>query len=214
MQAATSAVPPGMGRDPPAHGDGYTYVSSHLSSRRCGPRTRGVQVAVGMGLSCRASLAMQLTRMPGAASHLRRRGGAQEHLAARTEAWVDFMADTGDGGNPTYAVARSLAAPQLPVRAPPTLSDRSDRLPADPVTGGIPPPPPPPLPGGGEISLDHGAPTDSLSCHKRCTPIIHVSSARSSSRQRVVCTARSSFAACSAAPTGADSAQQPSTSGA
>lgn len=28
------------------------------------------------------------------------------------------MADTGDGGNPTYAVARSLAAPELPVQTP------------------------------------------------------------------------------------------------
>ena len=62
-QAATSAVPPGTGREPPADGDGFTY----------------------------------------------------EHLAEREEAWLDFMADTGDGGDPTYAVARALAAPWLPI---------------------------------------------------------------------------------------------------
>jgi hypothetical protein len=28
---------------------------------------------------------------------------------------LDFIADTGDGGNPTYAVARALAAPELVV---------------------------------------------------------------------------------------------------
>ena len=64
-QAATSAVPPGMGRHAPAEGDGFTY----------------------------------------------------EHLADRQELWLDFMADTGDGGDPTYAVARALAAPQLPIAA-------------------------------------------------------------------------------------------------
>lgn len=31
------------------------------------------------------------------------------------EIWFDFIADTGDGGNPTYAVARALAAPELVV---------------------------------------------------------------------------------------------------
>ncbi len=62
--------------------------------------------------------------------------GVQEHLAARTEAWVDFMADTGDGGNPTYAVARSLAAPHLPVRAPPALLNHDERLPARPAADG------------------------------------------------------------------------------
>jgi hypothetical protein len=31
------------------------------------------------------------------------------------ELWLDFIADTGDGGNPTYAVARALAAPELVV---------------------------------------------------------------------------------------------------
>lgn len=48
-------------------------------------------------------------------------GFTYEHLAERDELWVDFMADTGDGGDPTYAVARALAAPQLPIAAPPAL---------------------------------------------------------------------------------------------
>lgn len=29
--------------------------------------------------------------------------------------WLDFIADTGDGGNSTYAVAAALAAPSLTV---------------------------------------------------------------------------------------------------
>lgn len=30
-------------------------------------------------------------------------GFTYEHLAARDEVWWDFVADTGDGGDPTYA---------------------------------------------------------------------------------------------------------------
>ncbi|KAH7429398.1 hypothetical protein KP509_09G046200 [Ceratopteris richardii] len=37
------------------------------------------------------------------------------HLSQREELWFDFMADTGDGGNPTYTVARLLAKPLLNV---------------------------------------------------------------------------------------------------
>ena len=48
-------------------------------------------------------------------------GFTYEHLSEREELWVDFMADTGDGGDPTYAVARALAAPQLPISAPTAL---------------------------------------------------------------------------------------------
>ncbi|KAK9835056.1 hypothetical protein WJX81_007542 [Elliptochloris bilobata] len=44
-----------------------------------------------------------------------------EHLAARKELWLDFCADTGDGGDPTYAVARAMAAPLLHVRVPPRM---------------------------------------------------------------------------------------------
>ena len=35
------------------------------------------------------------------------------HMSGREELWFDFMADTGDGGNSTYTVARLLAQPQL-----------------------------------------------------------------------------------------------------
>ncbi|CAM6089158.1 unnamed protein product [Calypogeia fissa] len=36
-------------------------------------------------------------------------------LSSRKELWFDFMADTGDGGNSTYGVARLLAQPYLQV---------------------------------------------------------------------------------------------------
>lgn len=36
-----------------------------------------------------------------------------EHLSKRDDLWFDFMADTGDGGNSTYSVARLLAQPFL-----------------------------------------------------------------------------------------------------
>ena len=42
-------------------------------------------------------------------------GFTYEHLADRAHLWVDFCADTGDGGDPTYAVARAMAAPNLKV---------------------------------------------------------------------------------------------------
>ena len=35
------------------------------------------------------------------------------HMSGREELWFDFMADTGDGGNSTYTVARLLSQPQL-----------------------------------------------------------------------------------------------------
>lgn len=36
----------------------------------------------------------------------------------RSELWFDFVADTGDGFNSTYSIARSLAQPQLNVKVP------------------------------------------------------------------------------------------------
>ncbi|KAG2491434.1 hypothetical protein HYH03_010220 [Edaphochlamys debaryana] len=42
-------------------------------------------------------------------------GFMYEHLDERDELWIDFMADTGDGGNSTYSVASALAAPGLAV---------------------------------------------------------------------------------------------------
>jgi hypothetical protein len=37
-------------------------------------------------------------------------------------------ADTGDGGNPTYTVARALASPQLNVKVPPALAQQISAL--------------------------------------------------------------------------------------
>ncbi|KAK9823894.1 hypothetical protein WJX72_006230 [[Myrmecia] bisecta] len=45
-----------------------------------------------------------------------------EHLAAKDQLWMDFAADTGDGGDPTYSVARAMAAPLLHVTVPPAMS--------------------------------------------------------------------------------------------
>ncbi|KAK9110489.1 hypothetical protein Sjap_018549 [Stephania japonica] len=38
-----------------------------------------------------------------------------DHFSEKEEIWFDFMADTGDGGNSSYAVARLLAQPSLRV---------------------------------------------------------------------------------------------------
>ena len=38
-----------------------------------------------------------------------------DHLANKEDFWFDFMADTGDGGNSSYAVAKLLAQPNLEV---------------------------------------------------------------------------------------------------
>lgn len=40
-----------------------------------------------------------------------------DHLDEKDELWFDFIADTGDGGNSTYAVARLLAQPSLVIKA-------------------------------------------------------------------------------------------------
>jgi hypothetical protein len=39
-----------------------------------------------------------------------------------------LCADTGDGGNPTYTVARALASPQLNIRVPPALAHQVSAL--------------------------------------------------------------------------------------
>lgn len=38
-----------------------------------------------------------------------------DQLSEKDELWFDFMADTGDGGNSSYAVARLLAQPSISV---------------------------------------------------------------------------------------------------
>jgi hypothetical protein len=40
-----------------------------------------------------------------------------DHLDGKDELWFDFIADTGDGGNSTYAVARLLAQPSLAIKS-------------------------------------------------------------------------------------------------
>lgn len=37
-------------------------------------------------------------------------------FSEKDDLWFDFMADTGDGGNSSYSVARLLAQPSLRVR--------------------------------------------------------------------------------------------------
>ncbi len=41
-----------------------------------------------------------------------------ENFSENEELWFDFMADTGDGGNSTYTVARLLAQPNILVDDP------------------------------------------------------------------------------------------------
>lgn len=40
-----------------------------------------------------------------------------DHFCKRDDLWFDFIADTGDGGNSSYAVARLLAQPSLQIRS-------------------------------------------------------------------------------------------------
>lgn len=61
-------------------------------------------------------------------------GLTYEHLADRDSLWLDFIADTGDGGAATYSVAAALAAPHLRVALPPERRTMLLRR---------PPPPPP-----------------------------------------------------------------------
>lgn len=49
-------------------------------------------------------------------------GFTYEHLAGKEEAWIDFCADTGDGGDPTYSVARCMAAQHVTVEVPEGLT--------------------------------------------------------------------------------------------
>jgi len=35
------------------------------------------------------------------------------HFSEKDDFWFDFMADTGDGGNSSYSIARLLAQPEL-----------------------------------------------------------------------------------------------------
>ncbi|KAJ4785662.1 Calcineurin-like metallo-phosphoesterase superfamily [Rhynchospora pubera] len=50
-----------------------------------------------------------------------------EQFQEKDDLWFDFIADTGDGGNSTYAVARLLAQPSLRVKIKMEDSDASSR---------------------------------------------------------------------------------------
>ncbi|KAF6163941.1 hypothetical protein GIB67_011265 [Kingdonia uniflora] len=45
-----------------------------------------------------------------------------DHFSEKEELWFDFMADTGDGGNSSYAVARLLAQPSIRVNEGDSIS--------------------------------------------------------------------------------------------
>lgn len=218
MQAATSAVPPGMGPDPPAQGDGYTYVSTPLSPCRCGPRARGVQVADVVAFlpqhpgchgvpaaiawmswrSCRNSLDVMaflphsldvlLIRPPNGLWQLKgSRGCRSTWLPARKPGWTSWrtLATAAIPRTPWPAPWRrriSLSAPRPPCRT----AANACLLP-QPLT--VAPPPTP-------VWQDPPDPRHTIrSCglSQCCTSTIHSSSARSSSRQRAVCTACSAF---------------------
>lgn len=53
-----------------------------------------------------------------------------DHFSEKDDFWFDFMADTGDGGNPSYAVARLLAQPKLRLKTSDSTQDlpRGDLL--------------------------------------------------------------------------------------
>jgi hypothetical protein len=52
-------------------------------------------------------------------------GFTYEHLAEQEEAWIDFIADTGDGGDSTYSVARCIAATKITVEIPKEMLEAS-----------------------------------------------------------------------------------------
>eukprot|EP00889_Picochlorum_renovo_P008589 jgi/Picre1/35619/NNA_003080.t1 len=47
-----------------------------------------------------------------------------EHLSEKKELWLDFCADTGDGGNSTYSIARCLAAKRIFVNLPEEMAEK------------------------------------------------------------------------------------------
>lgn len=53
-------------------------------------------------------------------------GYLYEHLSQKKEVWLDFCADTGDGGNSTYSIARCLASPEIKVFMPEEIAANED----------------------------------------------------------------------------------------
>eukprot|EP01018_Ginkgo_biloba_P035206 Gb_09078 [translate_table: standard] len=73
---------------------------------------RMMQASPGNAFTYLIILAFTMTRAQDSAT---KEGFLYDHLSTKTELWFDFMADTGDGGNSTYTVARLLAKPSLRV---------------------------------------------------------------------------------------------------
>eukprot|EP01018_Ginkgo_biloba_P006074 Gb_19683 [translate_table: standard] len=73
----------------------------------------------------RFDMRMMQAAMSRAQASAMKEGFLYDHLSRRGELWFDFMADTGDGGNSSYSVARLLAQPSLKV----SIEDRFDNLP-------------------------------------------------------------------------------------
>jgi hypothetical protein len=55
-------------------------------------------------------------------------GPRADPAAARDELWIDYIADTGDGFNPTYAIAYAASQPQLRLGTPPVRTERGQLL--------------------------------------------------------------------------------------
>lgn len=51
-----------------------------------------------------------------------------DHFSEKEDLWFDFMADTGDGGNSSYTVARLLAQPSIRAKDSSHVLPRGDLL--------------------------------------------------------------------------------------
>lgn len=73
----------------------------------------------------RFDMRMMQAAMSRAQESSAKEGFLYDHLSTRGELWFDFMADTGDGGNSSYSIARLLAQPSLRV----SMEDHFNDLP-------------------------------------------------------------------------------------
>ncbi|KAI7737500.1 hypothetical protein M8C21_020985 [Ambrosia artemisiifolia] len=72
-----------------------------------------VSVTVFMG---RFDMRMMQAAMSGVHEGAKAEDFLYDHFSEKSDFWFDFMADTGDGGNSSYSVARLLAQPSLDVK--------------------------------------------------------------------------------------------------
>lgn len=75
----------------------------------------GIQVALSTALGSRADSRVILSLMSNA---LDDQGEPWFDYTDRQEIWIDYVADLGDGWNPTYTIAYLLAQPELKLRRP------------------------------------------------------------------------------------------------